>query len=113
MGGSSGLAGRMLRRCRRAGGDIGVGLVLLVPAVRVAGVGAGVGVGGGGGGAAGNPDAMSDGGDDDDDGGTGEECRDDEKSESFGRLIRDGISATACLGLQRACFTLRCTAARG
>jgi hypothetical protein len=101
MGASSGLDGRMLRKCRRAGGDMGVGLVLVLRDIRV-----GVGVGGGGGGGSGGSSNAGSDGDDD------EECR-DENSESFGRLIRDGICATTCLGLPRVCFTLRCAAARG
>lgn len=87
IGGSSGLDGRMLRRWRRAGGDEGLepllGLRGVLVAVAVA-VAVGVGVGGGGG-ALGGAEAD-------------EEWR-DEKRESLGKLIRDGISATTCLGL--------------
>lgn len=83
MGGSSGLAGRMLRRWRRAGGDAGLEPLL---DFRGAWFAVAVGVGGGGG-------ALAAAGAD-------EECR-DEKRESLGKLIRDGISATTCLGLRR------------
>lgn len=89
MGGSSGLAGSMLRRWRRAGGDAGLEPLLDLRGVLLA-VAVAVGVGGGGG-ALGAAEAEEEGEEE-------EGCR-DEKRESLGKLIRDGISATTCLGL--------------
>lgn len=86
MGGSSGLAGRMLRRCKRAGGETGESVLARRGAL----------VGGGGGGRILESESAVDG---------VEECR-DEKSESLGRLIRDGILFLGVLSCDGVCFTV-------